>query len=639
MLAALTGLIVLVTKRTSPRSRYNMLTAALLLFVVTAAATFCYHLAQPLVAAAQPSATAMHAASGMEAIAGTAIGGNTIEKGSWVQGLVDLCNRNANNIVLLWIVVVGIRSLQLIAGLNGLRRLRRTADFSIAPAWAGFIAGLKRKAGVRQAIRLAESAAVKVPMVMGHFKPLILVPMGLMAALPVDELEAILLHEIAHIRRKDYLVNLLQRIAENIFFFNPAIWWLSSLIRTEREHCCDDITLTQVNSKKHYINALVSCQEYVLDAPAYAVALNGGKNNLLQRVKRMVSSRNASLNLMEKSLLSVCLVLSILLIVALSANPAKGKSQRIQDPALEAPVTSSVTSYNNRTEATATVSESANPEEHPVAAISPSPSPAPVPYPYPMAAATVSEDALPVDAVPNAAVPMDAVPAPAVAEPQSDQEKARRAAEEAQKEAEIARQNAEKARVRADETRRQAEEIARRNAEHARLQADADRRRAEETARRDADRARLQAEENRRRAVETARRNTERARQQAEDARQSAEDARRRAEDQARIQRDEARRQVDEARRQADRARQQADQNRRQQGSVTDVLINEMLKDGLIRKQDTRTKFKLNEKELVVNGVKQPQQVFVKYRDQYMKAAGKTSGSGSWNVTYKRTTD
>lgn len=626
MLAALTGLIVLATKRTSARSRYNLLTAALLLFIATAAATFCYYLVQPLAVATHPVTAAVYAATGTEAIAGAATGGYAPAQASWVQGLVDLCNRNANNIVLIWMLVVGIRSLQLIAGLNGLRRLRRTADFSIAPVWTGFMDGLMRKAGVKQAIRLAESAAVKVPMVMGHFKPLILVPVGLMTALPVAELEAILLHEIAHIRRKDYLVNLLQRIAENIFFFNPAIWWLSSLIRTEREHCCDDITLTQVNSKKHYINALVSCQEYVLESPAYAVALNGGKNNLLQRVKRIVSSRNASLNLMEKSLLSVCLVLSILLIVALSANPAKGKSQRLPAQGPETPATISAASYNSRTETAATVgaSEVATSVEQPVAAISPSPSP--IPYPIPMAAAVVPA------AAPNAAVPAEIAPAPVAEDPQSEYDKARRNADEAQKKAEAARQDAERARVRADEARRQAEEIARRNTEHARLQADENRRRAEETARRDADRARLQADADRRRAEETARRDADRARLQ-------ADADRRRAEEQARLQRDEALRQAGEARRQADQARQQADRDRRQQESVTNVLINEMLKDGLIGKQDNSTKFKLNEKELIVNGVKQPQQVFVKYRDKYMKAAGKTPGSGSWNVTYKRTTD
>jgi len=136
--------------------------------------------------------------------------------------------------------------------------------------------------------------------------------------MPPEEIEAILIHELAHIRRRDYLVNLLQNLLEIVFFFNPAVLWLSALIKAERENCCDDIAVAQTSSKVNYIRALVSCQEYQLQAPAYAMALRSSKGNLKDRVKRILSNNNQSLNLIEKSLLAVCLVTAGLLTAAFS---------------------------------------------------------------------------------------------------------------------------------------------------------------------------------------------------------------------------------------------------------------------------------------------------------------------------------
>src|SRR6202008_3371205 len=113
----------------------------------------------------------------------------------------------------------------------------------------------------------------------------ILVPLGLLAALPPSQVETILLHELAHIRRKDYLVNLLQRFSEAVFFFNPALIWISSLIRQEREACCDDIVVSTATHHGNYLKALVSFQEYCLTPPKYAMAIGSKQHYLLNRVK------------------------------------------------------------------------------------------------------------------------------------------------------------------------------------------------------------------------------------------------------------------------------------------------------------------------------------------------------------------
>ena len=122
--------------------------------------------------------------------------------------------------------------------------------------WKEKIQQLADELQIRRRIQLLQSEIVQVPVVIGVLKPVILIPLGILSQLPPEQVEAILLHELAHIKRKDYLVNLLQSLAETIFFFNPAVLWVSSLIRDERENCCDDIAIAGTKNKAAFVNAL-----------------------------------------------------------------------------------------------------------------------------------------------------------------------------------------------------------------------------------------------------------------------------------------------------------------------------------------------------------------------------------------------
>jgi hypothetical protein len=159
---------------------------------------------------------------------------------------------------------------------------------------------------------------------MGVFKPVILIPLGLITHLPAQQVEAILWHELGHIKRKDYLVNLLQSFAETIFFFNPAILWISSLVREERENCCDDIALSGSENKAAFLEALVSFQEYNNSTSHFGMAFPGKKNHLLNRVKRILHQQNKTLNTMEKSLLTLSMALVMLFILA-TARPVQAQ--------------------------------------------------------------------------------------------------------------------------------------------------------------------------------------------------------------------------------------------------------------------------------------------------------------------------
>jgi bla regulator protein blaR1 len=260
------------------------------------------------------------------AIISTTMQGNAIqpEQKNVFDSLISFIQGNAGIIVSIWLMVIIFRCLQLISGLNSLQRMKRRWIMEAGDQWNQKLHELATKLGIRRHVIFLQSSLAKVPMVIGHLKPVLLFPMGLLNNLPQDQVEAILLHELAHIKRNDFLVNLLQQFAEIFFFFNPAVLWISSLIKNERENCCDDIALSITRNKKIFIHALVAFQEYNAGVK-YAATFSGSKNHLLNRVKRIITNNNKTLNTMEKLVLASCIVLTCLATAAF--NPGKEKNK------------------------------------------------------------------------------------------------------------------------------------------------------------------------------------------------------------------------------------------------------------------------------------------------------------------------
>ncbi|RYY51657.1 MAG: M56 family metallopeptidase, partial [Chitinophagaceae bacterium] len=179
-----------------------------------------------------------------------------------------------------WLIVFLIRSCRFGWDLTSNYQLARSARSETNPSWQHRLDQLAALLGISGRVRLLESSSIYVPVIIGVLKPVILVPLGVLASMPADQLEAVLLHELAHIRRKDYLVNLIQVIAEAIFFFNPGLRWISAQLRIHREHCCDDIALGHVD-KLTFVQALVSFQEHFLYRRAFPLAFTGQKDRLL----------------------------------------------------------------------------------------------------------------------------------------------------------------------------------------------------------------------------------------------------------------------------------------------------------------------------------------------------------------------
>ena len=322
----LAGCVILLTRRSRPGMRYGLLSILFVLFLLTAGTTFVLQL-HP--AAAEDRVVPIHVtetplSSGLlmeEAVNG--------KMGHAVPGLMDkwtgYFNAHALLIVNIWLILLSIRLARVLANLGAIHRLRHYRVMDVPGYWKDKVKELADLLHIRQPIALLESAIVKVPMMAGIFKPVILVPLGLLSQLPPRQVEAILLHELAHIRRKDYLVNLLQSCAEALFFFNPAVWWISSLIREERENCCDDIAVGMAGSKKEFVHALVSFQEYSDEAPSYALAFPGSGNHLLQRVKRILYQDDKTLDLREKFFLLVCIVVTGVLMLTVSPSSRANK--------------------------------------------------------------------------------------------------------------------------------------------------------------------------------------------------------------------------------------------------------------------------------------------------------------------------
>ncbi|HVW97462.1 MAG TPA: M56 family metallopeptidase [Mucilaginibacter sp.] len=314
ILSGLTAAIIVFTRKSSPSKRYNLLIGALMLFAAATVCTFALALKHTGTATALPVINHHYTAPVVTQVQTNYL--PPVQKTTFTDSAIDYLNRNSATIVLIWFLIVCVRCLQLATGIQGIYYLKHRSIFKADEFWIKRLLQLANELGIRHAVRIAESGLAKVPMVIGHLKPLILIPAGLFTALPPEEIEAILIHELAHIRRADYLVNLMQSLLEILFFFNPAVLWVSALIKTERENCCDDIAVSRSSNKVNYIKALVSCQEFNASSPALAMALKGNKNHLKNRVTRIISNNNQSLNRIEKSLLAICLGATCLLAAA-----------------------------------------------------------------------------------------------------------------------------------------------------------------------------------------------------------------------------------------------------------------------------------------------------------------------------------
>jgi len=167
---------------------------------------------------------------------------------------------------------------------SSLRRHGVKAD----PSMDATIAGLADRLGIRRKLRVLISPVAEVPAVVGWIRPMILLPAAVVVGLTPQQLESLLAHELAHIRRYDYFVNILQMIVETFLFYHPVVWWVSSRIRYERELCCDDLAVRSCGNALSYARALAQLEKLRLVAPSLAMGSANGP--LFHRIQRLLGS-------------------------------------------------------------------------------------------------------------------------------------------------------------------------------------------------------------------------------------------------------------------------------------------------------------------------------------------------------------
>jgi len=207
---------------------------------------------------------------------------------SWIRPVSDVLGQVAPWLTLAWLAGVSFFSLKLTRGWWEVGKLRRRDTEPVDAGMLGRLDELRRRLGISRPVRLLKSALVEVPTVIGWLRPVILLPAATVAGLTPGQLEAILAHELAHVRRLDYVVNAFQCAVETLLFYHPVTWWISRCVREERENCCDDVVVGVCGDRVSYARALAALEMARTDLPDLAFAASGG--SLLKRVRRLLGA-------------------------------------------------------------------------------------------------------------------------------------------------------------------------------------------------------------------------------------------------------------------------------------------------------------------------------------------------------------
>ncbi|NJL13316.1 MAG: M48 family metalloprotease [Microscillaceae bacterium] len=309
LIALLLALAWLAMRKNSSRLRYFVATTALFsLFVLTVLTLWSYYRVAPAEASAPSTAVFYNLLTPSDTPAPAQIRPIASPWKVFRAEFEAYFHNHLPLIVSIWTLGVFILMLRFLGGLAYLQRLKHYKTFAVAPLWHQKMADLAEALQVRQKVRLLESALAQVPMVIGYLRPMILLPIGTISGLTPLQVESILAHELAHIRRHDYLINLLQSLVEIALFFNPFVWWISAAVREERENCCDDLAVQVTGDSLTFAKTLVTLEARRGHYPELAMALAGQSGGLRQRVMRLMAQKNRKSTFSEGFLSALVLV-------------------------------------------------------------------------------------------------------------------------------------------------------------------------------------------------------------------------------------------------------------------------------------------------------------------------------------------
>jgi beta-lactamase regulating signal transducer with metallopeptidase domain len=200
--------------------------------------------------------------------------------------------------------------------------------------WQERFAALLKRLRISRAVKLAVTSTARVPAVVGWLKPVVLMPATVFTGLTVEQIEALIAHELAHVRRHDYVINLLQTAAETLLFYHPAVWWVGRCIRNERENCCDDLAVELCGNPATYVRALTDLEQLRGKTPAFAMAADGG--SLLSRVERLLDLKSHVRSAPSGLLAAMGIAVLCISVIGVKASSFSRQSQSSPAPAREA---------------------------------------------------------------------------------------------------------------------------------------------------------------------------------------------------------------------------------------------------------------------------------------------------------------
>ena len=193
------------------------------------------------------------------------------------------------------------QSVLLIGGYIRIIRLKKSVKHTVPSNWAETFSRLSTVVQLSKKVGFYFSEYVNTPTVIGYFRPIILFPIAAFAALDMKQVEAILIHELTHIRRHDYVLNLLKCLIETVLFFNPFVWILTRMMEQEREHSCDDEVLKQTDDALSYAHALLALENLRFkNIPPLALGALGNRAYLLARIKRMTIMKTKTMHVKQQ---------------------------------------------------------------------------------------------------------------------------------------------------------------------------------------------------------------------------------------------------------------------------------------------------------------------------------------------------
>ena len=286
-LAVILGVALALTRPTAARTRYTLSILTLAAMLVLPVAT-ALRMHQPPFAAgdrATPSQPQV-APPPLEPQTTGAPSAAVVSPHATAGEMKSLVDPALPWLVVLWVGGVLVLSVRLAHGWITARRLRTHGTRPTSAPLHQMLERLATLLRVTRPVQLLESLIVEVPAVIGAWRPVILVPASAITGLTPQQLEVLLAHELAHVRRYDYLVNVVQCVIETLLFYHPAVWWVSRCVRDEREHCCDDLVVQVCGDPHLYASALVGMERIRSATPRLALAATGG--SLLHRIRRLL---------------------------------------------------------------------------------------------------------------------------------------------------------------------------------------------------------------------------------------------------------------------------------------------------------------------------------------------------------------